>query len=124
MCGVDDELYDFGIKGLGRIFYFCSVDGRFIFKGGVCEVLVVEILYCYGVCIFRCLSLIEIGEGLWCGDEFFFICLLVMVCFSCFYICFGIFERFYFYKCLDLMKKLLNYVINCYYFNLKKENIF
>ncbi|MCL2927132.1 MAG: YdiU family protein [Trichodesmium sp. St16_bin4-tuft] len=121
--GVDDELYDFGTKGSGRTPYSRSADGRLTLKGGVREVLAAEILHRHGVRTSRCLSLIETGEGLWRGDEPSPTRSSVMVRFSRSHIRFGTFERLHFYKRPDLTKKLLNHVIDCYYSNLKKENI-
>ena len=113
--GVDSELYDFGTKGSGTTPYSRGGDGRLTLKGGVREVLAAEALYQLGVRTSRCLSLIETGDALWRGDEPSPTRASVMVRFSRSHIRFGTFERLYSLERPDLIKKLLNHVIEQYY---------
>jgi len=113
--GTDGELYDFGTKGSGTTPYSRSADGRLTLKGGIREVLAAEALYNLGVRTSRCLSLIETGEALWRGDEPSPTRSSVMVRFSRSHIRFGMFERLHYFKRPDLIKKLLNHVIEQYY---------
>jgi uncharacterized protein YdiU (UPF0061 family) len=113
--GIDGELYDFGTKGSGTTPYSRSADGRLTLKGGVREVLAAEALHNLGVRTSRCLSLIETGESLWRGDEPSPTRSSVMVRFSRSHIRFGTFERLHYFKRPDLIKKLLNHVIEQYY---------
>lgn len=113
--GIDNYLYDFGTKGSGRTPYSRSADGRLTLKGGVREVLAAEALDKMGVHTSRCLSLIETGEGLWRGDEPSPTRSSVMIRFSRSHIRFGTFERLHYIKRPDLIKKLLDHVIDYYY---------
>lgn len=113
--GVDGELYDFGTKGSGTTPYSRSADGRLTLKGGVREVLAAEALHNLGVRTSRCLSLIETGESLWRGDEPSPTRSSVMVRFTRSHIRFGTFERLHYLKRPDLIKKLLDHVIDQYY---------
>jgi uncharacterized protein YdiU (UPF0061 family) len=113
--GVDGELYDFGTKGSGTTPYSRGGDGRLTLKGGVREVLAAEALHNLGVRTSRCLSLIETGESLWRGDEPSPTRSSVMVRFTRSHIRFGTFERLHYFKRPDLIKKLLDHVIEQYY---------
>jgi uncharacterized protein YdiU (UPF0061 family) len=113
--GSDGELYDFGTKGSGTTPYSRSADGRLTLKGGVREVLAAEALHQMGVRTSRCLSMIETGESLWRGDEPSPTRSAVMVRFSRSHIRFGTFERFHYIERPDLIKKLLDHVIEYYY---------
>ncbi len=113
--GTDGYLYDFGTKGSGRTPYSRHGDGRLTLKGGVREILAGEALHQLGVKTSRCLSLIETGEALWRGDEPSPTRSSVMVRFSRSHIRFGTFERLHYLKRPDLIKKLLDHVIDCYY---------
>jgi len=119
--GVDGELYDFGTKGSGTTPYSRGGDGRLTLKGGVREVLAAEALHWMGVRTSRCLSLIETGEQLWRGDEPSPTRSSVMVRFSRSHIRFGTFERLYYIERPDLIKKLLDHVIEYYYPSLQGE---
>ena len=119
--GTDGELYDFGTKGSGRTPYSRSADGRLTLKGGVREVLAAEALYRLGVRTSRCLSLVETGEGLWRGDEPSPTRSSVMVRFSRSHIRFGTFERLHYLGRKDLIKTLLDHVIQYYYPHLVNE---
>lgn len=113
--GIDGELYDLGTKGSGTTPYSRGGDGRLTLKGGVREVLASEALHALGVTTSRCLSMIETGEGLWRGDEPSPTRSSVMVRFSRSHIRFGTFERLAFIKRPDLIRRLLDHVIEIYY---------
>ncbi|MFB2834068.1 protein adenylyltransferase SelO [Floridanema evergladense] len=116
--GIDGELYDLGTKGSGRTPYSRGGDGRLTLKGGVREVLAAEALHQMGVKTSRCLTMIETGESLWRGDEPSPTRSSVMVRFSRSHIRFGTFERFHYIGRNDLIKKLLDHVIDIYYAHL------
>ncbi|MBE9168720.1 YdiU family protein [Pleurocapsales cyanobacterium LEGE 06147] len=116
--GTDGNLYDLGTKGSGRTPYSRTADGRLTLKGGVREVLAAEALYQLGVKTSRCLSLIETREALWRGDEPSPTRSSVMVRFSLSHIRFGTFERLHYIQRPDLIKKLLEHVIEVYYPNI------
>ncbi|MDJ0689496.1 MAG: YdiU family protein [Xenococcaceae cyanobacterium MO_188.B32] len=113
--GTDGNLYDLGTKGSGRTPYSRTADGRLTLKGGVREVLAAEALHHLGVKTSRCLSVIETGEALWRGDEPSPTRSSVMVRFSLSHLRFGTFERLYYFKRSDLIKKLLDFAIALYY---------
>jgi serine/tyrosine/threonine adenylyltransferase len=119
--GVDGELYDFGTKGSGTTPYSRTADGRLTLKGGVREVLAAEALHALGVRTSRCLSLIETGEPLFRGDEPSPTRSSVMVRFSRSHIRFGTFERLDYLGRGDLIKILLDHVIEQYYPHLQAE---
>jgi serine/tyrosine/threonine adenylyltransferase len=113
--GHDGRLYDFGTKGSGPTPYSRGGDGRLTLKGGVREVLASEALHALGVNTSRTISLIETGESLFRGDEPSPTRSSVMVRFSHSHIRFGTFERLQYLKQPDLIRKLLNHVIEIYY---------
>ncbi|MCG9893007.1 MAG: YdiU family protein [Thermosynechococcaceae cyanobacterium MS004] len=113
--GVNGELYDLGTKGSGTTPYSRGGDGRLTLKGGVREVLASEALHHLGVRTSRCLSLIETGEELWRGDEPSPTRSSVMVRFSRSHIRFGTFERLHALGRPDLIRTLLDHVIETYY---------
>lgn len=113
--GTDKELYDLGTKGSGTTPYSRGGDGRLTLKGGVREVLAAEALHQMGVRTSRCLSMIETGEALWRGDEPSPTRSSVMVRFNRSHIRFGTFERLHYIERPDLIKKLLDHVIEYYY---------
>jgi serine/tyrosine/threonine adenylyltransferase len=117
--GTDGELYDLGTKGSGTTPYSRGGDGRLTLKGGVREVLAAEALHYLGVRTSRCLSLVETGEALWRGDEPSPTRASVMVRFSRSHIRFGMFERLHHLGRPDLIRKLLDHVIEYYYPHLK-----
>jgi uncharacterized protein YdiU (UPF0061 family) len=119
--GKDNCLYDFGTKGSGRTPYSRTADGRLTLKGGVREVLAAEALHQLGVNTSRCLCLIETGEELWRMDEPSPTRSSVMVRFSKSHIRFGTFERLYYLKRPDLIKRLLDHVIHYYYPNISNS---
>jgi serine/tyrosine/threonine adenylyltransferase len=113
--GIDHNLYDLGTKGSGRTPYSRSADGRLTLKGGIREVLAAETLHQLGVNTSRCFCLIETGEQLWRMDEPSPTRSSVMVRFSKSHIRFGTFERLYYLKRSDLIRRLLDHVIYYYY---------
>jgi uncharacterized protein YdiU (UPF0061 family) len=119
--GIDGELYDLGTKGSGTTPYSRAADGRLTLKGGVREVLASEALHALGVRTSRCLSLIETGEALFRGDEPSPTRSSVMVRFSRSHIRFGTFERLDYLGRGDLIKILLDHVIEQYYPHLQTE---
>jgi serine/tyrosine/threonine adenylyltransferase len=121
--GVDGELYDFGTKGSGRTPYSRGGDGMLTLKGGVREVLAAEALHQLGVRTSRCLSMVETGLDLWRGDEPSPTRSAVMVRFSRSHIRFGTFERLNYLKRPDLIRKLLDHVIEYYYSHLSKIEV-
>jgi uncharacterized protein YdiU (UPF0061 family) len=119
--GVDGNLYDLGTKGSGTTPYSRGGDGRLTLKGGVREVLAAEMLHVMGVRTSRCLSLIETGEALWRGDEPSPTRSSVMVRMQRSHIRFGTFERLHYLERPDLIRKLLDHVIDTYYAHLNQE---
>ncbi|NJL61794.1 MAG: YdiU family protein [Methylacidiphilales bacterium] len=119
--GIDGELYDFGTKGSGRTPYSRGGDGMLTLKGGVREVLAAETLHRMGVRTSRCLSLVETGLDLWRGDEPSPTRSSVMIRMSKSHIRFGTFERLNYIQRPDLIKMLLNHVIDTYYPHLSNE---
>ncbi|BAZ41097.1 hypothetical protein NIES4101_70590 [Calothrix sp. NIES-4101] len=119
--GTDGELYDFGTKGSGRTPYSRGGDGMLTLKGGVREVLAAEMLHRMGVRTSRCLSVVETGLGLWRGDEPSPTRSSVMIRMSKSHIRFGTFERLNYFQRPDLIKQLLNHVIDTYYSHLNQE---
>jgi uncharacterized protein YdiU (UPF0061 family) len=113
--GTDGKLYDLGTKGSGKTPYSRSADGRLTLKGGVREVLAGEALHALGVNTSRCLSLVETGESLWRGDEPSPTRSSVMIRLSKSHIRFGTFERLHYIKRSDLIKRLLDHVLEHYY---------
>ncbi|BAB74575.1 protein adenylyltransferase SelO [Anabaena sp. FACHB-709] len=120
--GTDGELYDFGTKGSGRTPYSRGGDGMLTLKGGVREVLAAEALHQLGVRTSRCLTMIETGLGLWRGDEPSPTRSSVMVRMNKSHIRFGTFERLHYFQRSDLIKKLLDHVIEHYYRHLAHES--
>ncbi len=115
----DGQLYDLGTKGSGTTPYSRGADGRLTLKGGVREVLAAEALHRLGVRTSRCLSLVETGEQLWRGDEPSPTRSSVMVRWSRSHIRFGTYERLHYLRRFDLIKKLLDAVIEWYYPHVK-----
>lgn len=113
--GIDGEFYDFGTKGSGRTPYSRTADGKLTLKGGFREIIASEALHRMGVKTSRCLSLVETGEDLWRGDEPSPTRSAVMVRFSRSHIRFGTFERLRWIGRADLVRKLLDHVLQIYY---------
>lgn len=119
--GNDNSLYDFGTKGSGRTPYSRGGDGMLTLKGGVREILAAQALHQLGVRTSRCLSVVETGLSLWRGDEPSPTRSCVMVRMSLSHIRFGTFERLEYLRRPDLIKKLLNHVIQIYYPHLQNK---
>ena len=119
--GTDGRLYDFGTKGSGTTPYSRGGDGRLTLKGGIREVIAAESLHQYGVNTSRCLSVIETGQKLWRGDEPSPTRSSVMIRLSHSHIRFGTFERLHYLQRPDLMKPLLDHVVEYYYPHLLTE---
>ncbi|MEM9213551.1 MAG: YdiU family protein [Cyanobacteria bacterium P01_F01_bin.150] len=119
--GNDGCLYDFGTKGTGPTPYSRGGDGRLTLKGGVREVIAAEALHQYGVRTSRCLSVVETGEKLGRGDEPSPARSSVMIRMSHSHIRFGTFERLHYIQRPDLIKVLLDHVIEYYYPHLLQE---
>jgi serine/tyrosine/threonine adenylyltransferase len=119
--GTDGELYDFGTKGSGRTPYSRGGDGMLTLKGGMREVIAAEALHRMGVKTSRCLSIVETGLDLWRGDEPSPTRSAVMVRFSRSHIRFGTFERLHYLQRPDLIRKLLDHVIQYYYPHLLEQ---
>ncbi|BCX13276.1 MAG: UPF0061 protein [Thermosynechococcus sp.] len=113
--GVDGQLYDLGTKGSGTTPYSRGGDGRLTLKGGVREVLASELLHRLGVRTFRSLSLVETRESLWRGDEPSPTRSSVLVRLGRSHIRFGTFERLHYLRRPDLIRRLLDHVIDYYY---------
>ncbi|MEM8831020.1 MAG: YdiU family protein [Cyanobacteria bacterium P01_G01_bin.19] len=116
--GIDGLLYDFGTKGSGQTPYSQSRDGRLTLKSGVKEVLVGEALHDLGVRTSRCISLIE-TEAFTRDNEL--IRGAVMVRLSRSHLRFGTLERLEYYDRPDLIKQLLDHVIQYYYPHLLQQ---
>ena len=121
--GIDGELYDFGTKGSGRTPYSRTADGRLTLKGGVREIIASEALHRMGVKTSRCLSLVETGEQLYRGDEPSPTRSSVMVRFSRSHIRFGTFERLHWISRPDLVRQLLDHVLEIYYPHLPSADL-
>jgi uncharacterized protein YdiU (UPF0061 family) len=78
-------------------------------------------LHVMGVRTSRCLSLIETGEALWRGDEPSPTRSSVMVRVQRSHIRFGTFERLHYLQRPDLIRRLLDHVIDLYYSHLSSE---
>lgn len=115
------EWRDFGTKGSGQTPWSRSGDGRLTLKGGVREVLASETLQRLGVTTCRILSLVETGEPLWRGDEPSPTRSSVMVRYNRTHVRFGSFERLHYFGRKDLIARLLDHVIDCYYPHLQGD---
>ena len=112
------QILDLGTKGSGQTPYSQGRDGRMSLLGGVREVLAAEALHRLGVPTSRVLSLVETGENLARADEPSPTRAAVMVRLSQSHIRFGTFERLEYYDRPDLVRKLLDHVIQHYYSHL------
>ncbi|MEO1403700.1 MAG: YdiU family protein [Cyanobacteria bacterium J06635_1] len=110
---VTGQLLDLGTKGSGKTPHSQGRDGRMSLLGGVREVLAAEALHRLGIPTSRVLSLIETGEDLARSDEP--TRSAVMVRLSRSHIRFGTFERLDYFDRPDLIRQLLDHVIQLYY---------
>ena len=118
---VTGKLLDLGTKGSGQTPHSQGRDGRMSLLGGVREVLAAEALHQLGVPTSRVLSLVETGEALNRDDEPSPTRSAVMVRLSQTHIRFGTFERLEYYDRPDLIRQLLNHVIQYYYNHLWQQ---
>ncbi|MEO0826925.1 MAG: YdiU family protein [Cyanobacteria bacterium J06642_9] len=109
------QLLDLGTKGSGKTPHSQGRDGRMSLLGGVREVLAAEALHGLGIPTCRLLSLVETGEGLERSDEPSPARSAVMVRLSRSHIRFGNFERLDYFDRPDLIRQLLDHVIQHYY---------
>ena len=109
------QILDLGTKGSGQTPYSQGRDGRMSLLGGVREVLAAEALHGLGIPTSRVLSLVETGENLERADEPSPTRSAVMVRLSQSHIRFGTFERLEYYDRRDLIRQLLDHVIQLYY---------
>lgn len=109
------RLLDLGTKGSGRTPYSRFGDGRLTLKGGVREVLASEMLEALGVPTSRSFALFETGEALQRSDEPSPTRASVLTRLSHSHIRFGSFQRHAFLDRPDLVRRLLDHVIEVYY---------
>jgi uncharacterized protein YdiU (UPF0061 family) len=112
---VDHTLVDLGTKGSGPTPHAQGRDGRLSLLGGMREVLAAEALQGLGIATSRVLSLIETGESICREDEPSPARAAVMVRLSQTHLRFGTFERLEYYDRPDLIRQLLDHVIQHYY---------
>ena len=112
---VAGRLLDLGTKGSGQTPHSQGRDGRMSLLGGVREVLAAEALHGLGIPTSRVLSLVETGEVLERVDEPSPSRAAVMVRLSLSHIRFGSFERLEYFDRPDLIRQLLDHVIQHYY---------
>lgn len=109
------RLLDLGTKGSGRTPWSRSGDGRLTLKGGVREVLATAMLEALGVPTSRSFSLIETGEDLVRNDEPSPTRSAVLTRLSHGHIRFGTFQRHAALDRPDLVRLLIDHVIEVYY---------
>jgi uncharacterized protein YdiU (UPF0061 family) len=109
------RLLDLGTKGSGQTPYSRFGDGRLTLKGGVREVLAAEMLETLGVYTSKALSLFETGEALTRGDEPSPTRSSVLVRLQHSHIRFGTFQRLAFFEKPELMRTLIDHVVEAYY---------
>lgn len=109
------HLVDLGTKGSGPTPYSQGRDGRLSLLGGLREVLAAEALNGLGIPTSRTLSLVETGDVVTREAEPTAVRSAIMVRLSQTHIRFGSFERLEYYDRPDLVRKLLDYVIQHYY---------
>ena len=109
------RLLDLGTKGSGRTPWSRGGDGRLTLKGGVREVLATAMLEALGVPTSRSLSLIETGEALQRGDEPSPTRSAVLTRLSFSHIRFGTFQRLAALDRPDLIRILVDHVVDVYY---------
>lgn len=109
------RLLDLATKGSGQTPYSRFGDGRLTLKGGVREVLAAEMLETLGVNTSKALSLFETGESLTRGDEPSPTRSSVLVRLGHSHIRFGTFQRLAFFERPDLIRTLIDHVVEAYY---------
>jgi uncharacterized protein YdiU (UPF0061 family) len=111
----DGRLLDLGTKGSGRTPWSRGGDGRLTLKGGVREVLATAMLEALGVPTSRSFSLIETGEDLQRNDEPSPTRSAVLTRLSLSHIRYGTFQRHAALERPDLIRILIDHVVDCYY---------
>jgi uncharacterized protein YdiU (UPF0061 family) len=109
------RLLDLATKGSGQTPYSRFGDGRLTLKGGVREVLAAEMLETLGVATSKAFSLFETGEALTRGDEPSPTRSSVLVRLGHSHIRFGTFQRLAFFERADLIRVLIDHVVEAYY---------
>ncbi len=109
------RLLDLGTKGSGRTPYSRTADGRLTLKGGVREALASEMLEALGVPTCRTFSLVETGEELQRPDEPSPTRGCVLTRLSHSNVRFGTFQRHAFLGRADLVKRLMDHVVEVYH---------
>jgi len=109
------RLLDLATKGSGQTPYSRFGDGRLTLKGGVREVLAAEMLETLGVHTSKAFSLFETGEALTRGDEPSPTRSSVLVRLGHSHIRFGTFQRLAFFERPDLIRTLIDHVVEAYY---------
>ena len=109
------RLLDLGTKGSGTTPWSRNGDGRLTLKGGVREVLATAMLEALGVPTSRSFALYETGESLERGDEPSPTRGSVLTRLSYSHIRFGTFQRLAALGRPDLMRKLVDHVVDFYY---------
>ena len=109
------RLLDLATKGSGQTPYSRFGDGRLTLKGGVREVLAAEMLETLGVCTSKAFSLFETGEALTRGDEPSPTRSSVLVRLGHSHVRFGTFQRLAFFERPDLIRVLIDHVVEAYY---------
>ncbi len=113
----DDKgrLLDLATKGSGQTPYSRFGDGRLTLKGGVREILAAEMLEALGVKTSKAFSLYETGEALKRQDEPSPTHASVLTRLSHSHIRFGTFQRLAYFERPDLIRILIDHVIDAYY---------
>ena len=109
------RVLDLATKGSGQTPYSRFGDGRLTLKGGVREVLAAEMLETLGVYTSKPFSLFETGEALTRSDEPSPTRSSVLVRLGHSHIRFGTFQRLAFFERPDLMRALIDHVVEAYY---------
>jgi uncharacterized protein YdiU (UPF0061 family) len=109
------RLLDLATKGSGQTPYSRFGDGRLTLKGGVREVLAAEMLETLGVRTSKAFSLFETGEALSRGDEPSPTRSSVLVRLGHSHVRFGTFQRLAFFERPDLIRVLIDHVVEAYY---------
>lgn len=109
------RLLDLATKGSGQTPYSRFGDGKLTLKGGVREVLAAEMLETLGVNTSKAFSLFETGEALARGDEPSPTRSSVLVRLGHSHVRFGTFQRLAFFERPDLVRTLIDHVVDAYY---------
>lgn len=109
------RLLDLATKGSGKTPYSRFGDGRLTLKGGVREALAAEMLEALGVNTSKVFSLFETGERLTRNDEPSPTRSSVLVRLSHSHIRFGTFQRLVYHERPDLIRVLIDHVVEEYY---------